>query len=492
MHRFAALACLAWSVALPGRASAQTFPADDFSAHRFYVAPGSGNFLAVEGAETGPDLTPTFGATLGYAHRSFVADDLDCLTGSRTDGCENPMNQETSLLGHLVDLQLHGSITLLERIQIGLNVPLLYYEGERYQYLDREASPVAPRVAAPGGSGVTLGDPRLSVKIRILDPDREGNGVMIGAGAWVSAPLGHAIAPGHFVGDLAPSFGAHFIGSFRLQGFRLALNLGGQVRAEATNLRSVVGTELTYGVAAAYRFHPLVEALVELAGFTSFGARFDSEAPLELRGAMLFHIGDFALNVGGGAGLVYGIGAPVGRVFVGGSFTPTPDRDTDGDGLLDRRDACPTDPEDLDGFADEDGCPDPDNDEDGIPDAQDGCPNDAEDVDEFQDEDGCPDEDDDGDGIRDGYDSCPRAAEDVDGDRDEDGCPDDDTDQDGIPDDRDACPDRPEDFDGLADEDGCPEEDADGDGVADEADDCPEEAGSPLHRGCAPPADRGR
>ncbi|HRI54541.1 MAG TPA: DUF4398 domain-containing protein, partial [Pseudomonadota bacterium] len=35
--------------------------------------------------------------------------------------------------------------------------------------------------------------------------------------------------------------------------------------------------------------------------------------------------------------------------------------DRDGDGLLDDVDKCPDDPEDKDGFEDEDGCPDPDN-----------------------------------------------------------------------------------------------------------------------------------
>ena len=49
--------------------------------------------------------------------------------------------------------------------------------------------------------------------------------------------------------------------------------------------------------------------------------------------------------------------------------------DTDGDGIPDIRDLCPTLPEDKDGFQDEDGCPDLDNDGDGIPDALDKCPN---------------------------------------------------------------------------------------------------------------------
>jgi hypothetical protein len=65
--------------------------------------------------------------------------------------------------------------------------------------------------------------------------------------------------------------------------------------------------------------------------------------------------------------------------------------DRDGDGIADSRDRCPDDPEDRDGFQDEDGCPDPDNDRDGIPDVRDKCPNEPETYNGFQDDDGCPD-----------------------------------------------------------------------------------------------------
>lgn len=106
---------------------------------------------------------------------------------------------------------------------------------------------------------------------------------------------------------------------------------------------------------------------------------------------------------------------------------PSPDstpQDQDLDGILDEDDACPTVPEDLDGFEDGDGCPDPDNDGDGIPDGDDGCPDEPEDVDGFQDADGCPDPDNDRDGVLDPDDRCPDEAEVVNGVDDQDGCPD--------------------------------------------------------------------
>jgi outer membrane protein OmpA-like peptidoglycan-associated protein len=111
-------------------------------------------------------------------------------------------------------------------------------------------------------------------------------------------------------------------------------------------------------------------------------------------------------------------------VTAGLAWVPGKPRDTDGDGLIDKLDKCPREPEDKDGYQDNDGCPDPDNDGDGILDVNDKCPDKAEDKDAFQDEDGCPDPDNDGDGILDVNDKCPLEPETVNGYKDEDGCPD--------------------------------------------------------------------
>jgi outer membrane protein OmpA-like peptidoglycan-associated protein len=77
--------------------------------------------------------------------------------------------------------------------------------------------------------------------------------------------------------------------------------------------------------------------------------------------------------------------------------------DSDGDGIVDELDACPNEPEDFDGFEDEDGCPDFDNDADGVLDVDDACPNEPGPAEN----DGCPDPDRDGDGVPDRVDNCP-------------------------------------------------------------------------------------
>jgi outer membrane protein OmpA-like peptidoglycan-associated protein len=115
--------------------------------------------------------------------------------------------------------------------------------------------------------------------------------------------------------------------------------------------------------------------------------------------------------------------------------------DRDGDGYLDTEDKCPDEPENFQGFQDEDGCPDdPDTDGDGLKDSVDSCILDPEDSDKYLDEDGCPEIDNDLDNIVDIKDKCPNEPEDPDGYEDDDGCPDPDNDKDQVPDIKDQCP----------------------------------------------------
>ncbi len=94
--------------------------------------------------------------------------------------------------------------------------------------------------------------------------------------------------------------------------------------------------------------------------------------------------------------------------------------DGDNDGVADDKDKCPKEPEDKDGFQDDDGCPDPDNDGDKVADGEDKCPMEAG----PQENGGCPDKDGDGDTIMDRLDKCPLEPETKNGFEDEDGCPD--------------------------------------------------------------------
>ena len=137
-------------------------------------------------------------------------------------------------------------------------------------------------------------------------------------------------------------------------------------------------------------------------------------------------------------------------------------KDTDGDGVYDKDDACPETP----GLKEFMGCPDTDGDK--IADKDDSCPEVAG-LPEFN---GCPDTD--GDGIVDNEDACPE----VKGTKIMKGCPD--ADGDGVADKDDNCPE----VKGPAANAGCPWPDTDGDGVADKDDQCPTVAGTVANNGC--------
>ncbi|HVZ73434.1 MAG TPA: OmpA family protein [Polyangia bacterium] len=127
---------------------------------------------------------------------------------------------------------------------------------------------------------------------------------------------------------------------------------------------------------------------------------------------------------------------------------PPPVKDTDGDGIPDDQDVCPTDPVGAHG-------------------------------DTRVNRKGCPAIDSDNDGVTDDVDQCPDVPQGAAADPEHAGCPDKDDDKDGVPNHQDQCPTQPAGLQPDPARAGCPAPDKDGDSVPDAVDACPDKAGAP-------------
>jgi outer membrane protein OmpA-like peptidoglycan-associated protein len=362
------------------------------------------------------------------------------------------------------------------RFSLSVDLPLyIWQEG-----FEPRPVGVSPSTAELLPSG--LGDLRVTPKLVVLDI-QDGNPLGIALIGGLTLPTASRRS---FMGEGAltavPLLAIELAdGSVRDHDHhvRFAVNAGARIK-DADDFRGLnLGPEFVYRAALAALPTPQLELGVDVAG--SMAGPQIPQIPLEiLPFVRLLPVDTASLVLGGGFGLIEGVGAPDLRLFAGATLAPKFDPlslDRDKDGIPNKYDACISIPEDLDGFADEDGCPEDDNDLDTLKDPVDRCPLEPEDFDGFQDDDGCADPDNDGDGILDGYDRCPFQPEDFDGFQDLDGCPEPDNDLDGFPDQVDSCPNAAETMNGFEDRDGCPDEmphvDTDGDGYSDDRDRCP-------------------
>ena len=378
---------------------------------------------------------------------------------------------------HLINNSFQGTFQfnygLLNQLVLGIDIPFNLMAGDAR--------------TAPGENGwtlnqldsQTLGNIALHAKWRIT---RVEHGLGLAIVGQVGVPL--TDAPHSAGADPTVWFWPQAVIEKRFGStgaLRLAANAGVRLHGSSGTVLPLEnglykdGSLFTYGGGASLRVLDPLDLVAET--YASYLLN-DSDAAVKpsnevVGGLKLFIDKNSYLMLGAGPRYTNGFEAADFRAFLGFIFEPSIG-DRDGDGIKDDVDQCPDDPEDRDGFKDEDGCPDPDNDNDGTLDVDDRCPNIPGPKETF----GCPsakDGDRDGDGIPDSKDKCPDDPEDKDGFQDLDGCPDPDNDMDGIPDKKDACPNDPEDKDGFQDEDGCPDPDNDHDGIPDVRDKCPNE-----------------
>ena len=445
--------------------------AQDIDVQNFRPAMDSKGMVTVERTKALGTFEPSIGLYLNYGLHP-VKQTID--------------GQEVNVVENLATGNFVAALGFAHIVEVGVNVPLVIVRGQTDGRGDLE------RLSTDG-----LGDVQFSLKVRLLDREQVGVGValvpsvILDTGeddAFVSHGQGAIFVPRLAIDwTLGARVYMAVNAAFRMRDRREYSDANAPVRVTAddrsvTTLRRedpfIVGKDLQYGAGIGLVIVPeRLDFIIEGFGAVPVESGATGAMPLEALGALkLFLVGNSYLTIGGSYGFMGAMGDATPRLLAGIVFEPAI-RDRDGDGLNDDIDQCPDEPEDRDGFEDEDGCPDPDNDQDGILDLSDQCPDIPEDKNGFEDEDGCPEgnRDSDGDGVVDRLDRCPNDPEDKDGFEDEDGCPDPDNDKDGLIDAVDKCPNDPEDIDGFEDEDGCPDPDNDKDGLIDAVDKCPNE-----------------
>ncbi len=359
-------------------------------------------------------------------------------------------SENAAVVGHQFAGHLALSLGVLDRLVFFAGLPVnLVMEG------DDEA---VTTFGQPEPDGFSVGDAYLGFRLRLFG--EEDDVFALGFQGSLFVPLADAADPNQiFAGDDNVVGLTELLAEVRAGIVRIGFNVGARIREDVEFGSVELGSELTYGLGFTFSIvDETLFALAEIYGssaFNNFAGR--EESPLEaIAGMKYHHRSGFTVGAAAGPGLQRGFGSPdVRAVALLGYLQPEdpePEpveepKDSDGDGLLDDRDRCPREPEDVDEFEDQDGCPDPDNDQDGVLDVNDGAPLEPEDRDEFQDEDGVPDPDNDGDGVTDDMDNCPNEV-------------------------------------GPASNQGCPEPDRDGDGVPDRVDNCPDEPGPKENHGC--------
>jgi outer membrane protein OmpA-like peptidoglycan-associated protein len=267
-----------------------------------------------------PDGTGQARAWLQYANGLFI--DRDPTVPDR-------------FVSDVLQMDLAGGYTW-NFLRVGANMPVYLYE----------AGTEAPRSAGFGDVSVEAkavaveGPTGLAVVGRLLLPT-----------ASVTAPLGADGAGGELV----------LVADHELGPVLLVANLGTRFVPEVTYADLTWTDAVLARLGAGWAIDGAGGVSAELATQASYdlvGNR--AGVPIELMvGGWRDVMDGFVARGALATGLTGAVGAPRFRALLGVGYEPTGPRDRDLDGVADKHDPCMSDAEDLDGWADDDGCPDP-------------------------------------------------------------------------------------------------------------------------------------
>lgn len=393
------VAAVVLALAAPARAQTSTA----FDAQQFHPSITSNGYYTVDGAFVARHLGFSAGVWGSYGHDPLVL---------RRDG---------ALAGELIVRQLGldvvGSFAFVDRIEIGIDLPIV-----PYQVNDNSLANL-PRLKGAG-----LGDLAVEVKGLLWAPVRGQHRFGLAAVVGATFPTGDSDS---FMGQGFPTGRFRLVGEWRARHVEAAVNAGFVVRRGRDFLDLHVGSQFAWGVALGVPLPRGFAVIGEVRGLVGIefpkGASLDrSEAPSELAVGLRWRARfGLELNLAAGVGLTRGYGTPDrARAIFGIKYVsperrqeavatatsprlppplpapiapppppivvtpPPPAPDSDRDGVADADDRC----RDKPGPKENQGCPDFDSDGDGFIDRQDKCPFEPETFNGVDDEDGCPDQ----------------------------------------------------------------------------------------------------
>jgi OmpA-OmpF porin, OOP family len=381
-------------------ASAQQIPSangDGIDTHLFRPAFDSRGIISVNGVDVVEANKVSLGLTLDYGRGLLRA----------RDGQDNVALVRNSFTGTFI-----FNYGIANRAVVGVSAPAILMSGDAHANV-------------PGwGTGMldaqSIGHVALHGKLKLT---RASSALGIAAAVQVGVPISDA--PRNAGGDPGVWYWPMMIFEKRFgddERFRIAANVGYRghsASGTALDLRDgrvKDGSRITYGAGVSFRVFDPLDLVAEtygtyLLGVDSSGAVKPSNEAIG--GIKLFVDKSSHLTIGAGPRYTSGFEAADFRGVVAFVFEP-PALDSDGDGVPDSEDHCPTTFGIRSSDATQNGCP-LDTDGDGIPDVEDACPyvkgprtNDPR-------TNGCPPipdrtpelPDRDKDGIPDVYDACP-------------------------------------------------------------------------------------
>ena len=291
-----------------------------------------------------------------YAGEFYAAALMEFAKGSLTEvrlPADGSDATQSPRLDNIWAAHLAGGVAVHDRIRLDLGVPLFFASSGR-------------NGQAQGGG---LGDLRFAVMTSILRPEGD-QGFGLAAIPFVDFPTGSSrkfLGQGSFGGGLKLSAG-YALSRFTVTG-EVGIDLNGpRTVRNLTNPHALtaglgLGFLATDDIGINAEFVMAAQLAKSSAAFAPSGTESPMEAVLSVRGKTPLGIHWIA---GGSAGLSRGVGAAQFRVFAGGGFgkikgetaSAAVSDDQDNDGVPNDSDKCPTEPETVNDYKDEDGCPD--------------------------------------------------------------------------------------------------------------------------------------